>query len=43
MLIGIVAVKSKEQTYVGIQRLSTRYWLELCGKEVRVAPISESR
>jgi hypothetical protein len=43
MLIGVVAVKSKEKTYVGIHRLSTRYWSELCGKEVRAAPISESR
>lgn len=43
MLIGVVAVKSKEKTYVGIHRLSTRYWRELCGKEVRAAPISESR
>ena len=43
MLIGIVAVKCKEKTYVGIHRLSTRYWKELCGKEVTAAPISESR
>lgn len=43
MLIGVVAVKSKEKTYVGIHRLSTRYWWELCGKEVHAAPISESR
>lgn len=43
MLIGVVAVKSREKTYVGIHRLSTRYWRELCGKEVQAAPISESR
>jgi hypothetical protein len=43
MLIGVGAVKSKEKTYVGIHRLSTRYWQELCGQEVRAAPISESR
>jgi hypothetical protein len=43
MLIGVVAVKSKEKTYVGIHRLSTRYWHELCGKEVTALPISESR
>jgi len=43
MLIGVVAVKSKEKTYVGIHRLSARYWQELCGKEVRAAPLSESR
>jgi hypothetical protein len=43
MLIGVVAVKSKEKTYVGIHRLSTRYWHELCGREVTASPISESR
>lgn len=43
MLIGVVAVKCKEKTYVGIHRLSMRYWKELCGPEVRAAPISESR
>lgn len=43
MLIGVVAVKCKEKTYVGIHRLSTRYWKELCGKEVKAPPISESR
>lgn len=43
MLIGVVAVKSKEKTYVGIHRLSTRYWQELCGKEIKARPISESR
>lgn len=43
MLSGVVAVKSKEKTYVGIHRLSRRYWKERCGKEVRAAPISESR
>ena len=43
MLIGVVAVKSKEKTYVGIHRLSARYWKELCGKEITAAPISESR
>lgn len=43
MLIGVVAVKSKEKTYVGIHRLSTRYWKELCGQEVTASPISESR
>ena len=43
MLIGVVAVKSKEKTDVGIHRLSTRYWQELCGQEVRAGPISESR
>jgi hypothetical protein len=43
MLIGVVAVKCKEKTYVGIHRLSTRYWQELCGKEVQAPPISASQ
>jgi hypothetical protein len=43
MLIGVVAVKSKEKTDVGIHRLSVRYWKELCGKEIIASPISESR
>ena len=43
MLIGVLAVKCKEKTYVGIHRLSTRYWPELCGKEVKAPPISESQ
>jgi hypothetical protein len=43
MLIGVVAVKCKEKTYVGIHRLSRHYWRALCGKEIRVAPLSESR
>jgi hypothetical protein len=43
MLIGVVAVKSKEKTYGGIHRLSARYWKEVCGKEITASPISESR
>ncbi len=43
MLIGVVAVKCKEKTYVGIHRLSPRYWNELCGKEVQAPPISASQ
>jgi hypothetical protein len=43
MLIGVLAVKCKEQTYLGIHRLSTRFWQELCGKEVQAPPISETR
>lgn len=43
MLIGVLAVKCKEKTYVGIHRLSTRYWQELCGREVKLPPISESQ
>jgi hypothetical protein len=43
MLIGVLAVKCKEKTYLGIHRLSTRFWKELCGEEVQAPPISESR
>lgn len=43
MLIGVVAVKCQARTYVGIHRLSTRYWRELCGKEVQTPPISASQ
>jgi hypothetical protein len=43
MLIGVLAVKSKAKTYVGIHRLSARYWQELCGQEVTLPPISESQ
>jgi hypothetical protein len=43
MLIGVVAVKCKEKTSVGIHRLSTRYWKELCGQEVTGPPISASQ
>jgi hypothetical protein len=43
MLIGVLAVKCKEKTYVGIHRLSTNYWPELCGEEVKLPPISESQ
>lgn len=43
MLIGVLAVKCKAKTYVGIHRLSTRYWQELCGQEVTLPPISESQ
>src|ERR687895_1890750 len=43
MLIGVLAVKSQEKTYLGIHRLSTRFWKELCGEEINSPPISESR
>ena len=43
MLIGVLAVRCKEKTYLGIHRLSTRYWKELCGAEVKATPISESQ
>ena len=42
-LIGVVAGKGQEKTYVGSHRLSTRYGKERCGKEVTASPISESR
>jgi hypothetical protein len=43
MRIGVLAVKCKAKTYVGIHRLSTRSWQELCGQEVTLPPISESQ
>jgi hypothetical protein len=43
MLIGVFAVTCQENTYVGIHRLSMRFWKELCGEEVKAPPISESR
>src|SRR5918994_859597 len=43
MLIGVLAVTCKAKTYVGIHRLSTRFWKELWGEEVKAPPISESR
>jgi hypothetical protein len=43
MLSGVAAVKGKEKTYVGIHRLSTRYWPELCGNEVPAPPLSASQ
>jgi hypothetical protein len=39
-LIGVVAVKCKEKTDVGIHRLRTRYWQELCGQEVQAPPLA---
>jgi len=43
MLIGVLAVKCKEKTYLGIHRLSTKYWEVLSGEEVDLPPISESQ
>ena len=43
MLIGVVAVKCKLKTYVGIHRVSAHYWPELCGKEGHAPPISASQ
>ena len=43
MLIGVLAVKCKEPTYLGIHRMTCRFWKELCGRQVRLPPISESQ
>jgi hypothetical protein len=43
MLIGVFAVNCTEKTYVGIHRLSTRFWKELGGEEVQAPPIAERR
>lgn len=43
MLIGVLAVKCKEPTYLGIRRMTCRFWSELCGRKVRLPPISESQ
>jgi hypothetical protein len=43
MLIGVLAVKCKEPTYLGIHRMTCRFWRELCGRQVRLPPISESQ
>jgi hypothetical protein len=43
MLIGVLAVKCKEPTYLGIHRMTCRFWRELCGRKVRLPPISESQ
>jgi hypothetical protein len=41
MLIGVLAGKWKEKTYLGIHRLALTYWKELCGPQVHAPPISE--
>ena len=43
MLIGVLAVKCQEQTYLGIYRMTCRFWNELCGRRVQLPPISESQ
>ena len=43
MLIGVLAVKCKEPTYLGIHRMTRRFWRDLCGRKVRLPPISESQ
>ena len=42
-LIGVLAVKSQEKTYVGSHRLSTRSWNELWGGQLKAPPSSESQ
>jgi hypothetical protein len=41
MLIGVLAVKCKEKTYLGIHRLARTYWQELCGPQLHAPPSSE--
>jgi hypothetical protein len=41
MLIGALAVKCKEPTYLGIRRKTCRFWHELCGRNRRLPAISE--
>jgi hypothetical protein len=43
MLIGVLAVKCKEPTYLGIHRMTCRFWHELCGRQGQLPPISESQ
>ena len=43
MLIGILAVKCKEPTSLGIHRMTCRFWHELGGRQLRVPPLSESQ
>ena len=43
MLIGVLAVTCQAPTYLGIQRLTCRFWGELGGRQVRLPPISESQ
>lgn len=43
MLIGVLAVKCQEQTSLGLHRMTCRFWNALCGRKVRLPPISESQ
>jgi hypothetical protein len=43
MLIGGLAVKRKEQTSLGIHRMTCRCWKALCGRKVQLPPTSESQ
>jgi hypothetical protein len=42
MLIGVVDVKCKEPTYLGLHRLTCQFWKELGGRQLSLPPISES-
>jgi hypothetical protein len=43
MLIGVLAVRCQEQTYLGIHRMTCRFWNELCGRQVQLPPNSENQ
>jgi hypothetical protein len=43
MLIGVLAVKCREPTYLGIHRMTCQFWKELGGRQLRVPPMSESQ
>jgi hypothetical protein len=43
MLIGMLAGKSQENTYLGHHCLSTRCWNELCGGQLNAPSFSESQ
>jgi hypothetical protein len=43
MLIGVLAVTCQEHTYLGMHRMTCRFWQELCGRQGRLPPISESQ
>jgi hypothetical protein len=42
MLIGVLAVQCRAPTDVGIHRMTCRFWKDLCGRQLREAPSSES-
>jgi hypothetical protein len=43
MLLGVLAVTCKEPTSLGLHRMTCRVWNELCGRQLRRPPISESQ
>jgi hypothetical protein len=42
MLMGILAGKGTAHPALGLQRMTVRFWTELCGRQVKVPPIAES-